>query len=72
MVRLSIKHSHQTKVSLFLNIICWVAGLYILGLFKVGPTPIYWKRISLMAKAVYAGYYPHSRIAKKMEASFFA
>ncbi len=71
MVRLSIKHSHQTKVSLFLNIICWVAGLYILGLFKVGPTPIYWKRISLMAKAVYAGYHPHSTIAKKMEASFF-
>lgn len=71
MVRLSIRHSHQGKIVLFLNIMCWVLGLYILGLSKIGPTPIFFKRVSLMAKAVYAGYFPHSRVAKEIEATFF-
>ena len=71
MVRLSIKHTHQSKPVLFLNIVVWVLGLFILGLFKVGPTLDYFKRIKLMTLAVVAGYRPHSKLAKNLEASFF-
>ena len=71
MVRLSVKHSHQGQIVLFLNILCWVLGLYFLGLLKVGPNVTYFKRVALMAKAVYAGYFPHSKVALNVEATFF-
>lgn len=71
MVRLSRKHSKQGKVVLFLNVAIWVFGLFVLGLIKRGPTPGYFKRIALMSQAVYAGYFPHSALAKKIEESFF-
>jgi GT2 family glycosyltransferase len=70
MVRLSRRHSNQLKIILFLNIICWVLGLYILGFIKYGFTSVYWKRVLLMAKAVYAGYNPSSSLAKTIESSF--
>lgn len=56
MVRLSRKHSKQAKWVLFLSIIIWTLGLYILGLIKTGPTRFYFKRVKLIAQAVRAGY----------------
>lgn len=71
MVRLSRKHTHQSSVSLFLNIMMWMIGLYILGLAKYGPRSTFWSRVMLMNKAVYAGYFPNSRSVRKLEESFF-
>lgn len=70
MVRLSRKHSKQGAFVLFVNTFFWMLGLFVLGLTKCGPTPFYFKRIALMTKAVIAGYYPHSKFAKNLEASF--
>lgn len=72
MVRLSRKHSKQGKITLLINVIIWVLGLFVLGFVKRGPTTDYFKRIALMAKAVYAGYFPNSNLAKRTEESFFA
>lgn len=71
MVRLSRKHSKQGGVALFSNIIAWVLGLLLLGFSKYGFTTTYWSRAGLIIKAVYAGYLPHSNVAKRTEASFF-
>lgn len=71
MVRLSIKHSKQSSLFLFLNIFFWMFGLFILGLFKFGPTAIYFKRVKLMIIAVWAGYFPKSKLATDKENSFF-
>ena len=72
MVRLSRKHSKQGEVELFLNVFFWMLGLYILGLYEYGPTVNYFSRVKLMTQAVYAGYYPQSKIGKRIEESFFA
>ena len=72
MVRLSRKHSRQGSIVLFLNIFFWMIGLCILGLFEYGLTGNYFKRVKLMIQAVYAGYCQHSKMAKKLEESFFA
>lgn len=71
MVRLSIKYSKQPSLVLFLNIFFWMLGLFILGLFKFGLTVTYFKRVKLMILAVYTGYFPKSKVAKDIEASFF-
>lgn len=72
MVRLSRKHSKQSKIILFLNVMVWLLGLFILGLIKNGPTKTYFGRVVLMFKAVYVGYYPNSILAIKTERSFFS
>ena len=72
MVRLSVKHSRQGSIILFLNIFFWMLGLYVLGLYEYGLTGNYFSRVKLMAQAVYSGYYQHSKMAKKLEESFFA
>jgi GT2 family glycosyltransferase len=56
MIRVSRKHSKQNKLVLLFSILTWVFGLFILGLIKNGPTKTYFKRVSLLSKAVYAGY----------------
>lgn len=71
MVRLSRKHSKQNPIVLFLSIFVWVAGLFILGLIKRGPTKFYFERVWVLCRAVCAGYFPNSKIAQKTEASFF-
>ena len=71
MVRLSIKHSKQLSLVLFLNIFFWMLGLFVLGLFKFGPTTTYLKRVKLIIVAVYAGYCPKSKLAIDTENSFF-
>lgn len=72
MVRLSRKHSRQGSLVLFLNIFFWMFGLFILGLYEHGLTKNYFSRVKLMTQAVYAGYSKNSKMAKKLEASFFA
>lgn len=62
MVRISRRNTKQNSVVLFLNIFIWILGLYMLGLFKYGTTPTYWKRIQLIARAVYGGYFPNKKI----------
>ena len=69
MVRLSVKHSKQSPLVLFLNIIFWMLGLFMLGLIKFGPKIVYFKRVKLMTLAVYAGYFPRSKITKDLEMS---
>jgi len=71
MVRLSRKHSKQSKVVLFFNIFFWMLGLYILGLYKNGLSSLYFKRVKLMTIAVIAGYNLHSKIGEETEKSFF-
>jgi GT2 family glycosyltransferase len=71
MVRLSRKHSKQGEFVLLINVLAWTAGLFILGFIRVGPTSIYFHRVNLLSKAVYAGYFPHSKVAKNTESSFF-
>lgn len=56
MVRVSVRNTKQSKIALFLNIIFWVAGLCILGLFKYGATNTYLRRVKLIVQAVYGGY----------------
>lgn len=70
MVWLSRRHSKQLKPVLFLNIVVWVLGLFILGFFRFGFTANFWSRIVLMIKAVVAGYYPKSKFAKNIESTF--
>lgn len=70
MVRLSRKHTSQTSLTLFANVVVWVLGLFILGFFKYGLTRNYFSRIKLMSLAVFAGYFPNSDFAKKMDISF--
>ena len=70
MVRLSRKHSKQNTALLFLNVFIWMTGLFLLGLFHKGPTKSYFNRVSLMTRAVYAGYFPDSKVAKRAEAAF--
>lgn len=70
MVRLSRKHTKQSKTILFLSIFFWMAGLFLLGLFRYGITKIYLDRVMLMLKAVYAGYFPKSKTAIDIESIF--
>ena len=72
MVRLSIRHSRQNKLVLFISIVVWAFGLLILGLSKQGPTKNFFKKAKLIIQAVYAGYYPNSPMAKELEGSFFS
>ena len=59
MVRISVKHSRQLKLVLFINIIVWVFGLFLIGLFKYGVSRTYFKRVKLILQAVYGGYVTH-------------
>lgn len=65
MVLLSVRHSPQPKPVLFISIALWVLGLFILGLFKVGPTTIFFKRTLLILQAVLAGYFVKMRIPQE-------
>lgn len=58
MVLLSVRHSYQSKSVLFLNIVVWVIGLFILGLLKFGLTKVFFYRVKLILQAVRGGYYP--------------
>lgn len=67
MVRISVRNTKQTKLSLFLNIFVWITGLLFLGGFKYGATRIYWKRAKLVLQAVYGGYVLNAQIPKEAQ-----
>lgn len=55
-VIISKRHTVQSRPVLVLNIIGWFIGLALFGLLKTGPRKIYFERIVLVARALYAGY----------------
>ncbi len=57
-VRLSVRHSRQNRIILFLNISVWIFGLLILGFTRFGPTKNYFSRASLIVRATVDGYFP--------------
>lgn len=62
MVYLSLKHSLQSRVELYLSMICWFIGLGLVVVIKKGLNKNYFKRVYLIAQAVYAGFYPQKPI----------
>lgn len=61
-VIISRYHTHQSKVSLFINIVVWHIGLFILGLFKYSSLETYLRRVKIICKAVIDGYkYPNTK-----------
>lgn len=57
MVRISRRNTTQAPAVLFLNIVVWTLGLFIVGLCKYGFSVAYFKRVKLVTVAVLAGYY---------------
>ena len=65
MVKLSVRHSSQSKIVLFITITIWILGLYILGFFRFGPTLTFFKRVRLIFLAVIAGYSKKTKTPKE-------
>ncbi len=61
-VIISLRHSDQSRFVLSLNVFVWYLGLCLIGLYKQGPTKIYFKRLRLIAKALYTGFVPKTRV----------
>lgn len=57
-VRISLRHSYQSRFVLALNVSVWFIGLCLIGLIKWGLTPDYFKRAKLVAIALYTGFVP--------------
>jgi len=57
-VRISLRHSDQSRFVLMLNVSVWFLGLCIIGLIKWGLTADYFKRAKLVATALYTGFVP--------------
>lgn len=57
-VIISRRNTTQWKIILILNVIIWFIGLSLIGLLKIGPTPIYFRRIGLIARALLTGFFP--------------
>lgn len=62
MVYLSIKHSRQPKVMLYLNMAVWMTGLLLIGAWKKKINKTYFRRVRLITLAIYAGFYPQKPI----------
>lgn len=62
MVYLSLKHSRQSPLVLYANMFAWFLGLLLVGAWKKGVTRTYFKRLHLIALAVYAGFFPYKPI----------
>lgn len=61
-VIISRYHTYQSKVSLFMNIIVWYTGLFILGLFRHSSWETYLHRVKIICRAVIDGYkYPNTK-----------
>ncbi len=65
MVLLSVRHSKQKKLVLFLSVVSWFLGLLLLGLLRFGPSKHYFSRARLIIEAVRAGYDPKRKIPKE-------
>lgn len=55
-VIISRRHTYQSKVSLFINILFWYIGLFILGFFRHSSWKTYFYRVKLIVRAVIDGY----------------
>jgi GT2 family glycosyltransferase len=66
-VIISRNNTYQNKVSLFINIVVWMTGLLLLGLFKFGPTKSYFERVGVIYNAVKDGYKPGSPLPSNVK-----
>lgn len=65
MVLISRRNTRQARAVLFFNIIVWMKAISLLGLFRYGMNKVYFKKLALLYKAVYAGYFPNFKIPKE-------
>ncbi len=61
-VRISLRHSDQSRLVLSLNVIIWFFGLCVIGLIKQGLNRAYFSRAFLVATALYTGFFPNTKI----------
>ncbi len=61
-VRISLRHSYQSRLELGLNVVTWYLGLCLIGLIKWGLTKDYFKRARLVAVALYTGFVPDTPV----------
>lgn len=62
MVLISRRNTRQSKIGLLISILVWIEALSFLGLVRYGFNKNYVKRVFLMWRAVYAGYFPNTKI----------
>ena len=65
MVYVSLKHSKQSAPGLFLSMALWFIALFLVGAWKKKLAPIFFKRVGLIGKAIYAGFNPKSAIPEE-------
>jgi GT2 family glycosyltransferase len=65
-VRISLRHSDQSRFVLALNIVVWYVGLCLIGLYKWGLSRSYIARARLVAVALYTGFVPTTAIPKSV------
>jgi GT2 family glycosyltransferase len=61
-VRISLRHSDQSRFVLALNVSVWFIGLCLIGLYKWGLTSAFFSRAKLVATALYTGFVPSAPI----------
>ncbi len=61
-VRISVRHSDQSRLVLILNVIVWYFGLCLMGLYKWGLSATFFSRARLVAVALYTGFVPSTKI----------
>ncbi len=65
-VRISVRHSDQSRFVLVLNVVVWYIGLCLMGIYKWGPSRSYIARARLVAVALYTGFFPKTAIPKSV------
>lgn len=63
-VRISLRHSDQSRFVLALNVCVWFLGLCLIGMYKWGLTRTFFSRATLVAIALYTGFRPHTPVPK--------
>lgn len=65
-VVISKRHSDQSTFALSANVFVWFLGVSMIGLIKVGFTKIYLSRVKLIAKALYTGFFPKTKMPESV------
>lgn len=65
-VRISLRHSDQSRLVLALNVSVWFLGLCIIGLIKWGLTAAFFSRAKLVATALYTGFKPETPVPSEV------
>jgi GT2 family glycosyltransferase len=60
-VIISKRHSDQSLFVLALNVFIWFIGVSLIGLLKAGPSKIYLRRVFLIGKALFTGFFPKTK-----------